>query len=146
MSTQEKLKCSELVESAFKSRFEDLMLLYNAWLDGSEVVEDLGSLNEYGLSFDYVKANTFDDQEEGYFKYLISWGGPSEEFRIFVNKRLAVTAVEFWRMDWFDGAKFDLSGEELTKFTEFFENYLESCGIVERMYEAAQDEEEYIRR
>jgi len=72
---------------------------------------ELGALNEYGLSFDYVAPGSFDGQDEGYFRYQISWGGPSDEFRFFVNPDLSCHRIEYWFLDWFDGASRTLSGE-----------------------------------
>ena len=60
--------------------------------------------SEYGLAFDYVEPNTFDDQKRGYFRYQISWGGPSEEFRFYTDENLSLTNIEYWFLDWYDGA------------------------------------------
>ena len=57
-----------------------------------------------GLCFDYVDPNTFNDQKEGYWRWQLSWGGPSDEFRIFVNPDKSVHRIEYWYLDWFDGA------------------------------------------
>ena len=40
--------------------------------------------NEYisVLSTDYVPSNTFNDQDEGYYRIQFSWGGPSDELRV----------------------------------------------------------------
>jgi hypothetical protein len=79
------------------------------------------SFFNYGLSFDYVEPYTFGDQERGYFRYQISWGGPAEEFRFFVdvlpksvgawhrserfpNPVWRLDKIEYWFLDWFDGA------------------------------------------
>lgn len=75
--------------------------------DGAEVV----SFSEYGLGFDYVPAGTFSDQKEAYFRYQLSWGGPSDEFRFFVNPDLTCHRIEYWLLDWFDGAHRVLSGD-----------------------------------
>ena len=57
-------------------------------------------LSEYGLAFDYVPAHTFTDQKSGYLRYQFSWGGPSDELRIYRSGK-----IEYWFMDWYDGAK-----------------------------------------
>ncbi len=93
--------CKERVEEAFKSRMSDVRKLWKS----PDHKADLGDgykvpLNEYGLCIDFVPANTFRDQKEGNTRYQISWGGPSEEFRVFTT----VPRVEFWFMDWYDGA------------------------------------------
>src|SRR5690242_2167799 len=61
-------------------------------------------MSDYGLSFDYVSAGTFREQTVAYFRWQLSWGGPSDEFRFFVNPDLTCHRIEYWFMDWFDGA------------------------------------------
>ena len=118
MAEQEKEKtkektCKEKVQGAFESRMEDIKTLYNA---ENQETKELGSLNDYGLSIDKVEAGTFEGQRADYIRYQISYDGPSEElryqisydgpseeFRIYKNGD-----VEFWYMDWFDGAKIDV--------------------------------------
>jgi hypothetical protein len=63
-----------------------------------------GDFSEYGLSFDYVAPDTFNDQPEGYYRYQLSWGGPSDEFRFYVGQESDCHAVEYWFLDWYDGA------------------------------------------
>lgn len=74
------------------------------------------TLSEYGLSADYVAPGTFgDDQDEGYFRWQLSWGGPSDEFRFYVSPHrhgFAPYRIEYRFHDWFDGAGVDLSGED----------------------------------
>ena len=78
--------------------------------------------HEYGLDFSLVEANTFDDQEEPYWRYQLSWGGPSDEIRFYANK------TEYWFMDWFDGAHRDVTSEQWTIDLEnhFREMYYET--------------------
>jgi len=95
--------CKQRVKSAFDSRMEDLRTLYKA---EDNKTEELGSLYDYGLAIDYVPAGTFERQRENYARYQLSWGGPSEEFRLYENGD-----VEFWFLDWFDGACVDVVGE-----------------------------------
>lgn len=78
-------------------RLSDIRKLYNA---ENQSTDELGNLYEYGLSLDYVEPNTWKNQVKGYTRWQISWGGPSEEFRLYDNS----TRVEFWFLDWFDGA------------------------------------------
>jgi len=100
-------------------------------LDGEE------AFSEYGLSFDYVAPETFgEDQEEGYFRYQLSWGGPSDEFRFYVSpSRHGFTPhrVEYWFMDWFDGASRRLYGADRVLLDDIFEwfNELDLQAMVE---------------
>jgi len=62
-------------------------------------------VNNYGLCFDYVSPNTFEDQNVGYFRYQVCYGGPTQEFRIFTDYNKNIDRIEFWYLDWFDGSK-----------------------------------------
>ena len=101
---KQELKCKDIVKGAFKSRMDDIRILYNA---EEQETKELGNLNEYGLCIDYVEAGTFKKQREPYYRYQLSYGGPSEEFRIYLNGD-----IEFWYLDWFDGACVDVIGED----------------------------------
>ena len=93
MADREK-KCKDLVAGEWKDRQKDLQK------------EDFE-----GLCFDYVEANTFTDQKEGYWRWQFSWGGPSDELRAFVNRDDSIHRLEYWYMDWFDGAKVNVTAE-----------------------------------
>lgn len=111
-------KCKDLVDGAFKSRMGDIKLI----LQGKGLENDLPqNISEYGLCIDFVPANTFEGQREGYTRYQLSWGGPSEEFRIFTT----VPRVEFWYLDWFDGAHVTLNEKDANIIRKI-------CGKAER--------------
>ena len=87
--------CKDLVEDQWKNRQEDL--------------KD----PEYeALSFDYVEPNTFEHQLEGYWRWQFSWGGPSDELRAYVNLDKSIHRLEYWFMDWHDGAKVEVNKDE----------------------------------
>lgn len=104
--TEANKKCSELVMKHFKSRMKDIRTLVKYDQKGKEHPE-LGNLNEYGLCLDFVEAETFKDQREPFIRYQLSYGGPQEEFRIYLNGD-----VKFWFLNWFDGASVDVIGED----------------------------------
>lgn len=91
------------LEETLTANNPDLMEFF---ADKKGEIADLGyqSFTEYGLAFDYVPADTFSDQEVGYFRYQISYGGPSEEIRFYTDPAFKLERAEFWYMDWFDGA------------------------------------------
>ena len=68
--------------------------------------EEVGNLSDYGLSFGYVELGTFNDQNEDYFRYQFSWGGPSDELRIYEDG-----TIEYVFLDWFVGVGFDVTDE-----------------------------------
>lgn len=137
MSTADNQKCKDRVRAEYRKTIDDLQEVWYAethpqepcrvckgtgkvpsktvsgreyacsYCDGGTYPED-GRLNEYGLSFDYVAPGTFRDQRRGYWRYQLSWGGPSDEFRFYCDERKQPTRIEYWFMDWFDGAKISI--------------------------------------
>ena len=88
MSAVEKEKsCQELVHGQWQERQEDLK-----------------DPEFEGLGFDYVEPHTFTDQTEGFWRWQFSWGGPSDELRAYVNEHREIHRLEYWYLDWFDGA------------------------------------------
>ena len=74
--------------------------------------EDIGDFHDYALSWDYVMPKTFDDQPEGYWRYQISYGGPSTEIRFYATPGecgFVMHRAEFWFLDWFDGAQVNIA-------------------------------------
>jgi hypothetical protein len=70
--------------------------------------------HEYGLAFDYVPRWTFNDQELGFARFQLSCGGPQEEIRFFCDEQRSPYRVEFWFLDWGDGACIDITGRPET--------------------------------
>ena len=83
-------------------------LVAGNWKDRQK---DLTNPEFEGLSFDYVEPNTFTDQAEGYWRWQFSWGGPSDELRAYVNRDDSIHRLEYWYLDWFDGAKVNVAAE-----------------------------------
>lgn len=125
--------CKDRVKNHLTGRMHDLRILWKLYCDGDEDGDyDLGTFCEYGLSFDYVAPYTFKNQPEGYFRYQLSWGGPSDEFRFYANRShrdWVVYRIEYWFLDWFDGAGITLQGEKKEFMEEIFQffNDVESC-------------------
>ena len=117
-------KCIDLVEKKYQDRFEQFKTAKNFLdIDKSErnkfeefLSDEYQDLNQYedffdyvnqsGLCFDRVEAGTFEDQRAAYWRWQLSWGGPSQEFRLFDNGDL-----EYWYLDWFDGACVEVTDE-----------------------------------
>jgi len=78
-------------------------------------------MNNRGLSFDYVEPNSSNGWTRGYWRFQLSWGGPSDEFRIytdiFTNK---IHYIEYWYMDWFDGAKVNADDDIILDICNMF--------------------------
>lgn len=132
--------CEERVAAQLQGRLDDLRTLWRLYCEGNEEGdEDLGNFHEYGLAFDYVGPDTFKDQEEGYFRYQLSWGGPGDEFRFFVSgPRFEVHRIEYCFLDWWDGASRRLYGEDRELMEEIFDFFRE-IGTVEHLYNEAYE-------
>ena len=146
METQQR-SCADKVQERFENREKDFVQakeFYDKYedaienerialqekLENSELYEDVSGyedffdyINNYGLAFDYVEKGTFTDQERGYFRYQLSWGGPSDEFRIYVDYDKQITHIEYWYLDWGDGASIRI--DENSKSYEVCEQFTE---------------------
>ena len=100
-------------QSAYQSRRDELAEIFRRMdqqLDNDPEREDeaMTEWHNYGLSFDYVEPFTFDNQRDGYWRFQISWGGPSEELRAWYDSEDNLRALEFWFLDWGEGAMVDV--------------------------------------
>jgi len=153
--------CEDRVKVELDSRLEDLRLLYGEIPDdwdkdycetaegiGIEIAEcsELSELeeaiwtarSEYGLCFDYVAPDTFGDQEEGFFCYQLSTGGPGDEFRFFVNPDLSCHRIEYWFLDWSDGASRRLHGADKELLLDIWAEFEETGTAQIKMDEALE--------
>jgi len=139
-SENRKLKCIDLVHPNYRDRWDDLIIAEMYLNEDQKEINTFCSINDkykskyfktikdlelnhyadfmdfvdqYGLCFDYVEAGTFEDQKEGYFRWQLSWGGPSDEFRIFYNPRDGLYKIEYYYMDWYDGASLIIQSKRL---------------------------------
>lgn len=80
-----------------------------------DVEKDIGFIDEYPLSIDYIEPNIYDTPP--FWQYLISYGGPGSEIRFFVNDKSATKPykVEFWLLEWATAAKYDVTDEAIIK-------------------------------
>ena len=136
--------CEERISRHMEGRLEDLRTLWDLYCEDSEAYDDdLGNMYEYGLYFDYVAPDTFDDQEEGFFRYQLSTGGPGDEFRIFAQKvndwNFSVYRVEYWFLDWFDGASRRLYGEDRALLDEIFSSFFVDSGTANHQFTEAME-------
>jgi hypothetical protein len=112
MSEAKQPSCADLVQQKFNETeqdYKDARNYYNQSEPGEhdqyEGYEDLFDyINQTALSWGYVEKGTFDDQERGYFRLQLSWGGPGDEFRIYVDYDKSIDYIEYWYLDWYDGA------------------------------------------
>lgn len=133
--------CKERLKGHYTGRIEDIRKLWELNSKDCEASdEELGTFNEYGLGFDYVAPGTFGDQRRGYFRYQLSWGGPSDEFRFYCTEGFQIDRIEYWFLDWGDGAKRTLrQGKDFDLMSEIFQDFKE-VGTVEYQYKQATED------
>jgi len=106
----------------------------------AKIDEELGNLYEYGLSFDYVAPGTFTRQNEGYWRYQISYGGPSDEFRFYASgPDCDCYRIEYVFLDWYDGHKRALKGKDLELLKEIW-SWFQDGGTTEIEFNKALEE------
>jgi hypothetical protein len=127
------LTCKQRINGELKERIKELTILWNAYTDrngqartedGNVIGGDMGGAHiyEFGLSFNYTQP---EGRKRGYFRYQLSWGGPSDEFRFYASGsgyKWRVDRVEYVFMNWWDGSKRTLSGKRLDLLEDIFEN------------------------
>ena len=135
--TTKRETCADKVRPAMESSREDIRELLEAAGNNDGRVTDPESdqegcsIDEYGLAFDYVEPGTFEGQQEAYWRFQISYGGPSEEIRYYRSPRAwAPYRAEYWYLDWFDGANVDVT-DDVTLAQDLWD-WLEPAWSVER--------------
>ena len=78
-----------------------------------DIEKDIGFIDEYPLSIDYIEPDVNDTPP--HWQYLILCGGPRSEIRFFVNDKSSIKPykVEFWFLDWSIADKHDVTGEDI---------------------------------
>lgn len=132
--------CKERIRAHWHSVITDLRDLQKRKQsrDGRKAEQAYEEFWEYGLSFDYVAPHTFTDQREGYWRWQLSWGGPSDEFRFYAEPigSSHPHKIEYWFMDWFDGAHLTIRGEDEELLRAIFAE-MRDAGLVESTYREA---------
>jgi len=123
INTKQQPTCQDLVQEKFnniESDYKSAREFFEEYQDATEgeqialevldkkrgdyfhEYEDLYDyVNQTALSWDYVEG---EGREAGYYRLQLSWGGPSDEFRIYFDQDKEIDIIEYWYMDWFDGA------------------------------------------
>ena len=118
------------IDKMWKSRREDIAALYyvsseeeridwakeNGYIqdetnDVDDVIDEIRS--DYALDLDYVEP---EGREPGYWRYLLSTGGPQEEIRFFsspmLDGSLRLTSASFHLLDWNSLYTLDITEDE----------------------------------
>ena len=130
--TKETKKCADLVHEKYQDTLKDYQQAYDYFNDGYKDLEKkpdeayegyedfFDYVNQSGLCFDFVSVDTFEDQDRGYWRFQMSWGGPSDEFRIYTDDENEIEYIEYWYMDWFDGASIRVNDDVIYHICEMF--------------------------
>jgi hypothetical protein len=140
--TKNKGTCAARWKASKDGRINDLRKLLAAYRKGEEdrYSEDLGTLGEYGLCFDHVAPGTFTDQLEGYWRYQMSWGGPSDEFRFYAGGcgEQQPHRISYVFLDWFDGHERALKGRDLELMRDIW-SFFADAGTTKFEYRKGND-------
>ncbi len=132
--------CAKRWKAKKDDRISDLRKLFDAYQDGDEdkYANELGTFTEYWLAFDYVAPETFHDQPEGYWRCLMSWGGPSDEIRFYAGGYgdQMPYRISYVFLDWFDGHERALVGRDLELMRQIW-LFFSECGLAEAEYRKA---------
>ena len=117
-------KCKDLVQGKWDHTEETLRELFEAAERNDDNYEELDT---YALSCDYVEGGTDYNSGDGYFRYQMSWGGPSDELRFYAYDDGEPYTIEYWYLDWFDGASVDVTGNDMAErvWSYFFSEWAE---------------------
>lgn len=122
------------------SEIRTIRKLWNLYCAGNEDGDEDGCrFEEHVLAFDYVAPGTFKNTR-GYWRWQISWGGPSDEFRFYADENYNPTRIEYWFLDWYDGYGRRLTGKDEQLLHEIFQDYFSECGAVSAAYDKACNE------
>lgn len=118
--------CAERVGQQLADTIETVKTLWELYKEDPEGTDDdLGRWDEFGLCFDYVEGGTDYNPENGYFRFQMSYGGPSDEFRFYADAGRDCHHIEYWFLDWFDGAHRVLDGTDKELMSEIWGSYFE---------------------
>lgn len=145
--------CAERVRGAWASRRADLKEILRRMREvpNWEGDDEYADLHEYGLGIWYTPVGTYPKQKEGWWTYQFSTGGPGDELRFFgawppgrgkSHKERRPERVEFWFLDWFDGAKLDVTDDEVARQVwDYIEEVLDWKEVPEEDLEGPRDDE-----
>jgi len=102
--------CEERIMGHFDNHYNEIMKLFRAFQEDGD-----NEIYDFGLELAYDEEN-----KEGYYIWLLSYGGPSTEFRFYCNPRNEVYKIVYVFVDWFDRADYTLSGDQFEAMEAVF--------------------------
>lgn len=121
--------CAGRVAAAMELRLEDIRFFVRVGFaadyddmsaaDRMRAETDCGAFNEYGLSFEYTgpgeESPSEVDSPYGFYRFVLSTGGPHEEFRFSPEGR-----ISFCLVDWFDFAEIPCTDPAAREMARYF--------------------------
>ena len=132
--------CRDRIDAQWISTQADIgaMLLGEDWEEYKEAngydsdCDGHQAFSEYGLCFDYVSP---ENGENGYYRFQMSYGGPSDELRFYATREGQCHVIQYWFMDWFDGAHITLTND---KHAQAVGEWFAGCEAFEHAWNEAQ--------
>jgi len=94
--------------------------------DAIEFFENNGPFHEYGYG---VQWDDGDEGKPGFYQYVLSGGGPSDEIRFYLDYSGYTWKIEYFYKDWYCGVGFDVSTED---WAVWLEDHFRECGSFQR--------------
>ena len=117
--------CEEQIDGHLERKraaFRSYMNEPDTYENGSEA-DGLSSFHDYGLSFDACIDEDPEKAATDYYRYQLSWGGPSDEIRFHRDG-----SIEYRFMDWFDGAGRIVTGED---WAQWLRDFFTDVGMID---------------
>ena len=121
--------CEERIDAAMTKRIAHIRKLLDLYYEGNDEDDpDLGNIWEYGLSLEWSQPD--DEDEPRYIRYILSTGGPHEEFRFWLPSQGSRTGspsfIKFVYQDWWDGAERQVMGDDIDTMAELYEWFIDA--------------------
>ena len=141
--------CEARIDASMLSHMETIQALWERHKTDPEVYVyqstptgdvEIGRWDDYGLSFTYVDAeDAFGGQ--GYWKYLITWGGPEIQLRFYADPsaNFRLRRSQFFLADWFDSACREIPGQWSELIEEIWQDWVD-CGLPQSRFECEDPE------
>jgi hypothetical protein len=113
------MKSEKIIDKALNNSLFHVRHIMANMLSSTES-DDEPTLEDYGVSFDWISPDDFPDIRIGYYKWQISCGGPDTEYRFFADKERNVDKVEYWYKQWNDAAMRPIQGEDFKLLVKVF--------------------------
>jgi len=110
-----------------KQHLESTAEVMQMYSDNYEIYEegndDYPCFYDYGLGFDFVESDGDYNDGAPYFRYQMSYGGPSDEVRFYESGM-----IEYVFLDWFVGVGFDVTDEP---WAQWLRDNFEGIGMLD---------------